>query len=257
MPTLLTREDLRPRAEVLASVHTPPFLHRLPRIPRKRDDRRTRASTRWQPRTAGVGVRQETGRRLDHADHERGAAHAAGCSAPTFAGTAVALLFWWWSRTRACCHGPGTPRARSVACRRPSGICWDHGRRRRAVGATQARPRAGPGDHHRRAWLASASSARRWWSPACWCRGRRSASTAGPSWPPPRPRRSCGPSTGRRPTSSSRSGLGRPAVGRLARPAGRARGPGAGADRCLPAGDPGRHHHHRHRLGRPERRQLA
>ncbi|HEX2158547.1 MAG TPA: alpha/beta-hydrolase family protein [Actinomycetes bacterium] len=45
-----------------------------------------------------MGVRQETGRRLDHADRGRGAASRGWLLVPpTFAGTAVALLFWWWS----------------------------------------------------------------------------------------------------------------------------------------------------------------
>jgi uncharacterized membrane protein len=45
-----------------------------------------------------VGVRQETGRRLDHADRVRGAAPRGWLlRPPTLAGTAVALLFWWWS----------------------------------------------------------------------------------------------------------------------------------------------------------------
>jgi uncharacterized membrane protein len=41
-------------------------------------------------------VRQETDRRLDHTDRERGPAPGGWLLwPPTLAGTAVALLFWW------------------------------------------------------------------------------------------------------------------------------------------------------------------
>jgi uncharacterized membrane protein len=41
-------------------------------------------------------VRQETDRRLDHTDRERGPAPRGWLLwPPTLAGTAVALLFWW------------------------------------------------------------------------------------------------------------------------------------------------------------------
>jgi uncharacterized membrane protein len=43
-------------------------------------------------------VRQETERRPDHADRERGPARRGWLlRPPTLAGAAVALLFWWWS----------------------------------------------------------------------------------------------------------------------------------------------------------------
>jgi len=80
----------------------------LPRTPNKRDDRPHQGKHGW-----GMGVRQETERRPDHADRERGPARRGWLlRPPTLAEAAVALLFWWWSLDPACCRGPGTPRAR-------------------------------------------------------------------------------------------------------------------------------------------------
>jgi uncharacterized membrane protein len=45
-----------------------------------------------------VDVAQDTVRRLDDTDRERGGRHRGWLfRRPTFGGAAVALLFWWWS----------------------------------------------------------------------------------------------------------------------------------------------------------------
>src|SRR5512132_4592931 len=84
-----------------------------------------------------------------------------------------------------------------------------------------------------------------------WCRGRRSASTAAPSWPAPPPRPSCGPSMAPGPRSWSRSGS-TPGCGRPARPTSGQRSPSGSWSGPVPSGGgPGGGHHDRHRLGRP------